>query len=318
MSNNKYFEGYNARYASLLASAEMLALNQKNAQLQFQKTKTCIFDKSLTDISRYRKEGKYITPYHAGLLKKRKNNEKACPVFDICLQMAIQKQKNMQYMAKVYADSKSIAKRQNFNLMNEKMAYEEFVEEYLLNAFVNQDKAFVLDSHNEQVIKDLISYFTRQHDSNLNTKKGICLFGGIGTGKSTIMKLLSKFTIKHDLETRFDFVYMDDIYTDCDSSGLESLNAYKFRACVFDDIGMRAENNVNNYGTKINAYRELVRRQYNRFSRTIPSLSHYTTNIQYDNQNHTKELAKVFGGRELDRFREMCNFVPLLGNSRRC
>jgi hypothetical protein len=141
--------------------------------------------------------------------------------------------------------------------------------------------------------------------------------GGVGTGKTTIMKQLSKFTKDKGLKTQFDFVYMDDLYSDCDSNGLEALKAYNFKSCSFDDIGMRAEINVNNYGTKINAYRELVRRQYIRFTRPTPSLSHYTTNIEYNNQNHSQQLVKTFGARELDRFREMCNFVELGGMSRR-
>lgn len=315
MSN--YWDGFNKRYARMLQAANIVALEQTNTKNQFKKENASIFDRDLTDIRRYRRNGKYITPYHVVLLNKRRNNQRCCPVFDIPYKLMAQKETDKEYRIRVYSDEKVLTRRIEMNLMDLNTAFESFVEDYLLPVFYNQDKAFQLDSHNEATIKDLVSYFTRQQDSKLNIKKGICLYGGIGTGKSTIMRELSKFTKDNDLATQFSFVYMDDIYTDCDSQGLEALNSYKFRSCSFDDIGMRAENNVNNYGTKINAYRELVRRQYNRYSRPIPSLSHYTTNIEYNNKDYIAQLVKVFGGRELDRFREMCNFVPLLGQSRR-
>jgi len=315
--SNQYWDNYDKKFNQMLSFAQILATEQKATEERFKPKKTSIFDKELTDISLYRKDGKFITPYHSNLLKQRRRNEKACPVLTISCKAMIQKEKNKVYMQKVYSNDKPTIKPLRLNLLNYKDAFDEFLEDYLNNAFINQEKPFDLDSNNLEVVKDLVSYFTRQENSKLKINKGICLFGGIGTGKSTLMKMLSKFTKDKDLETQFDFIYMDDVYTDCDSQGLESLNSYKFRACIFDDIGMRAENNVNNYGTKINAYRELVRRQYNRFTRPIPSLSHYTTNIEYQNKEFTSGLVKAFGGRELDRFREMCNFVPLLGSSRR-
>lgn len=315
--NSGNWGDFQKRYNKTVNAGQVLADIQTNTKIEFSKKEATIFDKMLTDISLYRKDGKFITSYHAALLKKRRDNRDCCPVFDISFQIMKQQEYNAEWKKKVYSSDSNKKRCIKMNLLDLNDAYEEFVECYLTDVFFNQDKTFEIDSQNFKIIKQLISYFTRQQDSELNIKKGICLYGGIGTGKSTIMRELSKFTKDKDLETQFDFIYMDDIYTDCDSSGLDSLNSYKFRSCCFDDIGMRAENNVNNYGTKINAYRELVRRQYTRYSRPIPSLSHYTTNIQYQNDDFFKDLAKTFGGRELDRFKEMCNFVPLLGNSRR-
>ena len=314
---NKYWEGFNDKYIEILKAADILAIEQEQKNELYKDVQNSIFDKPLTDSSIYRKGGKFITPYHAKLYHKRKNGEICCPVYDISYKLIIQQEKNKLYVKKLNATEKAKPRIIKRDLMDFSEAKDEFLNSYLLDSFFHQDKAFVLDSQNIKVIDNLISYFTRQRSSELSIKKGICLYGGIGTGKTTIMKQLSKFTKDKNLETQFEFIYMDEVYSDCDSLGLESLNAYKFRACAFDDIGMRADNNVNNYGTKINAYKELVRRQYVRFSRTIPSLSHYTTNIQYQNEDFAKELSKVFGARELDRFREMCNFVQLGGDSRR-
>jgi hypothetical protein len=315
--SNKYWDDQGEKFVTMLSLAEICAKAQKKTKDRFKPKKTSLFDRDLTDIRLYRKDGKFITPYHSDLLKSRVSGEKCCPVFSITYKMIVQQEKNRNYVRKVNSNQTATIKPLQLNLMPFQAAFDEFLEDYLNNAFVNQQKPFDLDQGNTEVVKDLIAYFTRQEDSRLSVRKGICLYGDIGTGKSTLMKQLSKFTKDKNLETQFDFIYMDDVYMDCDSTGLESLNSYRFRACMFDDIGMRAENNVNNYGTKINAYRELVRRQYNRFTRTIPSLSHYTTNIEYQNKDFTSGLVKVFGARELDRFREMCNFVGLFGSSRR-
>lgn len=313
----EYFENYEKRNGKMLKLADIIAKTHRADKAKFSNKIESIFDKRLDDISLYRSGGEFITLYHSGLYNKRKNGIMTCPVFEISYKMYIQKERNKEYVRRVYSQQSNTMKKMELNLMDFNDAYDEFLNDYLNISFFHQDNTFVIDDQNKKVISDLVKYFTRQELSTLNLKKGICLYGDIGTGKSTIMKQFAKFTKDNDLPTQFEFVYMDDVYSDCDSMGLDSLNDYKFKACVFDDIGMRAESNVNNYGTKINAYKELVRRQYNRFTRFIPCLSHYTTNIKYQDQDFTEQLVSVFGARELDRFREMCNFVYLGGESRR-
>lgn len=315
--SNQYWDNYQKKYSQLLQAAEVLAYNQAQTNNQLTEKKNCIFDKCLDDLSLYRKEGAWITTYHAKLYNKRIKGLPSCPVFDISYQSMLQREYNRKYTKLISEPITRHKIKPKYNLMGLNMAQRIFYSKYLNTAFEFKNKDFILDKHNEEVINKLIAYFTRQEDSPLNLNKGICLYGEIGTGKSTIMKLFSKFTQDYNLTTQFDFIYMDDVYSDCDSEGLASINKYNFKRCCFDDIGMRGENNLNNFGTKINPYKELVRRQYNRFSRSIPSLSHYTTNIQYHNKDFTPDLVKTFGGRELDRFREMCNFVYLGGDSRR-
>lgn len=326
ISHQNYFDGVrnSDEYYSIIVSAENLEAEQKITNSKFKSATHRYADVNLTDKSRYRKGKDFKSEYHRVLYYKYKNGKRACPVMELNLYLE-QKERNKSYFKKVNSENTYKKRHVRKNLMPFDEAKEIFIESYLKPAIeskneifdINEKSCFVLDERNEKVISNLVAYFTRQEDSELKLNKGICLFGNIGTGKSTIMKELSRFTNDHNLETMFDFIYMDDVYTECDSTGLSSLDSYKFRACCFDDIGMRAESNVNNFGTKINSYKELVRRQYNRFSRPTPSLSHYTTNITYNDERHIKDMIKVFGSRELDRFREMCNFVGLFGESLR-
>lgn len=317
----QYWKDYNKKFKALLGNATKLSRTQDQANRAFadkeqeKKQEERIFDVHLHDSKRFKKYGDWISHDHHNMFKKYEAGKIECPVFGIAFPAI----KRGLYAQKVNRtkDSKKSSKDWNLNLMPFQQAYDQFIEEYLMPVFEHQDKRFTLDQVNIPVIRKLVSYFTRQEDSELQIKRGVCLYGHVGTGKTTIMKQLSKFTIDNNLETIFHFIYMDDVYSGCSINGLEHLKDYQFKACAFDDIGMRAEVHVNSYGTKINAYQELVRSQYNRFSRPNPSLSHYTTNLPYNSESDKKELARNFGARELDRFRHMCNFVALLGSSRR-
>ncbi|MGH1338342.1 MAG: hypothetical protein ACRBFS_19640 [Aureispira sp.] len=323
-SDKNYWKNYNAKHAQLLANANQCAKRQSQVNQSFEKNETSGLNKknydhhyTLNCSGRYKNKvsGRWISHDHHRLFDSIKRGGTNCPVIMISLPSF----NRHAYSAIVYS-KRPVAKRSfAMNLMPFTEAYEIFTEKYLATVFFNQDREFEFDALNTDAIKNLVAYFIRDAAAVLNLKKGICLYGGVGTGKSTILRQLSRFTKDMNLRTMFDFIDMDDIYLGCSTGGLEHLDNYKFRSCGFDDIGMRAGNDVNSYGTKINAYQELVRSQYRRFSRPTPSLSHYTTNIVYNtaSDDNKRELIRSFGARELDRFREMCNFVPLIGKSRR-
>lgn len=302
----------------LFESAGDLAQEQREVKAMTQKTfsnEAYRWDRSLTHVGRYRKAGKWLSGFHTRLYNKRVNNLQECPLTEYLVDQYA-KEKQSEHIKKIHQESKaSTVFKKPYNLMDLNEACKIFAHKYLVPAFANRGVPYEFDDHNKPILRALVSYFTRQEDCPIDLNKGICLYGAVGCGKTTIMRQLSKFTKDYNLITMFNFVPMDDVYSNSDQKGLGAFAPYKFVSCCFDDIGQR-DSEVNNYGTKIDCFKELLKQQYLRFSRPSPSLSHYTTNMNYDN-NLSQEMQQRFGTRELDRFNEMCTFIHMDGGSRR-
>lgn len=316
--NNFWKDG---NIGAMLKDAFSLAQEQRETNKRYSKEEqNRYYDRSLTDVRRFKRKGQFITIHHLNLLTKAIAGEYTCPVLSISSKTLDAVQRVKQATARQIIMSNHEAQKKPskpFNLMDIGEAKRVFAFDYLMPLFKARDIDYVFDSDNKTILHDLVSYFTRQNDCNLDLSKGICLYGGVGTGKTSIMRALSNFTNDFNLITAFDFVYMADVESDCSTNGLDVLDKYKNRTCFFDDIGKRLEG-VNNYGTKIDPYSELVTRQYNRYIRKNASLSHYSTNIEFKHSDEIGQaLAAKFGVREIDRFNEMVNFVYLGGGSRR-
>lgn len=305
---------------ALLHDAELLAHEQRETNRKYDKSlQNKYYDRSLSDIRRYKRNGQYVTIHHMNLMSEAIAGEYTCPVLAISIKVlnSVQRAKKAAARQILVSSQKAKAKPQKaFNLMEIGEAKRIFYKQYLSPLFLARGIEYQVDEDNKKVLHDLVCYFTRQKDCSLDLNKGICLYGGVGTGKTSIMKALSNFTKDFELETAFDFVYMNEVESACSKDGLHTLDNYKNRTCFFDDIGKRMDG-VNSFGTKIDPYSELVTKQYNRFIRKNVSLSHYSTNIDFEYNNISDAMIRKFGTRELDRFNEMCNFVFLGGGSRR-
>lgn len=308
------------RNIALLHDAELLASQQRETNRKYDKSlQNQYYDRSLSDIRRFKRSGQYVTIHHMNLMSEAIAGEYTCPVISISLKVLNSVQRAKKATAKqilLSNEKRQPIRQKSFNLMDLGEAKKVFYKKYLSPLFLARGVKYDIDEDNKKVLHDLVSYFTRQKDCTLDLNKGICLYGGVGTGKTSIMKALSDFTNDLKLETAFDFVYMNEVESECSKDGLHMLDKYKKRTCFFDDIGKRLDG-VNSFGTKIDPYSELVTKQYNRYIRKTASLSHYSTNIDFDFTNVTEAMVKKFGARELDRFNEMCNFVYLGGGSRR-
>ena len=203
-------------------------------------------------------------------------------------------------------------------LMDYKTAASEFWNGYLSKAFEHKGQKYNVDADNKQVIAELVKYFIYDPSCKLSLFKGVCLIGGVGTGKSELMKQLSLFLKDKNLETAFNFVDMLSVTKEFGHFGLSAYDKYLSGDVCFDEIALR-KNFIKSFGTDIQPTDEIIQGRYKRFTKRISRPTHFTSNIDLNpnDEIQRKDLEQTYDIRSIDRLKEMCNFVYLGGGSRR-
>lgn len=168
---------------------------------------------------------------------------------------------------------------------------------------------YTVDDDNVTIVQELCKYFTGDSRFNGDLNKGLLLAGGVGVGKTTMMKFFMKNQVQsyrmescREVESKFSadgeqFVYfcsfMIPIATNADPFGHQSVGI------CFDDLGTEA--NAKHYGKEKNVMAEII---LNRYDNKLPfTATHITTNLT------AEELAKQYGSRVTDRMRQMFNII---------
>lgn len=152
---------------------------------------------------------------------------------------------------------------------------------------------------------------------DLDPRKGLWIWGDIGTGKSTMMQIINYFAAQVRPEEKIGYnlhpisfcIYIRKATELCDEyqrAGVDGIYRYFFteRLCI-DDVG--AENRLTgHYGTLSNVIGELISRRYDRRDRLQTFV---TANISPD------QIAEIYGERIYDRCGELFNFVRFSGYS---
>lgn len=181
-----------------------------------------------------------------------------------------------------------------------------------------------IDEMNEEIVTQLCRYFAEDPEfestQGLQLNKGLLLFGGVGVGKTTLMRAFTK-NQRNSYVIKMTRAIEDDFSQDGDKvlkaySGLYypkdiQSNPYKHEAfgICFDDLGTEPISKY--YGKDSNVMAEVI---LNRYDKNLPfSITHITTNLS------TAEMKSRYGTRVTDRMREMFNLLsfPTEAPSRR-
>jgi DNA replication protein DnaC len=140
----------------------------------------------------------------------------------------------------------------------------------------------------------------------LTTKKGLLLAGGIGCGKTTIMRAfasnpLCSYKVIPARTISFQFAEhgfpIISCYANAETTPPNSYGQTALGIC-FDDLGTEEERK--HYGDKINAMAELLLSRYD----SIPfNQTHITTNL------NAQMIEQTYGPRIRSRMREMFNLI---------
>jgi len=170
---------------------------------------------------------------------------------------------------------------------------------------------YEIDPENEAVIKDLILYFNNDPKSTLDLKKGICLGGNVGSGKTKLMEILQRckfpereFGIKEARD--MSELFLNEHYKGINLYGKGAVGVYKKLNMMFDDLG--AENDINYYGNKVNVMADIIIDRYKHYINS-DLMTHLTTNLT------KQEIESNYGVRVLSRLRKMMNIVVLGGSA---
>ena len=181
----------------------------------------------------------------------------------------------------------------------------------------------ILDDNNKDIFKNLLLYFLGE-EGEYDLKKGICLTGSYGTGKSSIFRIFHEY-----LRTNFPFnknlfriSSIEDIISD--STNDDFLNSVYLFNCKENEVGSKLYNPKNIlinefghkydmkvYGTNVNELIDMFLMKRYDIYQQYGRLTHMTTNFD------AKQLNGLFHPKIYDRFKEMINIIPLNGKSHR-
>lgn len=182
-----------------------------------------------------------------------------------------------------------------------------------------EDAWFTVDEYNKDFIWRLCLYFTNDqrfneltgaHGERLSLTKGIAIFGGVGTGKTFIMRLFLEnpkrsFIIRPCVDVAAEYQEHSDAMMSQYMKPAQSLYSndifgHKMDMGVcFDDLG--TENDQKNYGNTANVMSRILMARYDKSESMDFPYTHITTNLSAD------EIEKNYGTRVRSRMAEMFN-----------
>lgn len=166
---------------------------------------------------------------------------------------------------------------------------------------------FDIDESNERIVDQLCKYFSGDQSFNGDLSKGLCLAGGVGVGKTSMMDFFKKnqrssFRViscrqvedHFSKEGNLDYFSVNyDIPVNSDPFGHQSIGY------CFDDLG--TESNGKNFGREKNIMAEVLLNRYDNKLEYIHT--HITTNLT------AAEITAQYGTRVTDRLRQMVNVI---------
>jgi len=187
--------------------------------------------------------------------------------------------------------------------------------------FINEigkifESRFKIDEDNEDVINNLILYFTG-NQGKYDITKGLFLHGEIGCGKTLLFKIFRQFTNTILRQNSFQFVSARGIVKNFLIEGMSGLDKYsynfqnerKIMTYCFDDVGVESISSKH-YGSELNVVAEILLDRYD-ILKNYGKFTHITSNLTVSN------LEKIYGNRVRSRLNEMFNDIYLKGSDRR-
>lgn len=205
-----------------------------------------------------------------------------------------------------------------------KKEIEDFWKHGLIQSLNYVSPGFVIDSRNVKLISEIYNWvwtwLGRKEAGRFDPRKGILLWGDIGTGKTTIIKGLQRYLAvinqlcygSNNRSICIEIKSAAEISLRYASEGMRALERWTERDQIghlaIDEIGR--EEISTHFGTTCNTIQTLLQLRYEQ-RHSVLTLG--TTNIDMT----TDEFTKRYGSYIQDRVKEMFNVIRVGGDSRR-
>ena len=167
----------------------------------------------------------------------------------------------------------------------------------------------MIDERNKGLLNELFLYVNGE-SKTLDSSKGILLWGDVGTGKTTLIKIIGEaLRIKKEGFKTLNCALLSTQYSakgicELDESCYNNNNP---RNRAFDELG-REPNPAKHFGNDLDVMQYIFQCRY--------EIRHKVKTYATTNMN-PKELAPIYGTFITDRFKEMFNIIEVGGESRR-
>lgn len=179
---------------------------------------------------------------------------------------------------------------------------------------------FKVSQGDRELYNSIFQWCIMNPKSSLDINKGLFLWGDIGVGKTTILKVVRQFcripgirppkAIGISIGAPYSFA-IKSVHTILSDYQEKASSLSDYADCAYlaiDDIGAETRE-VNRFGTVKNVIDELIQRRYDRYCANKEFTTHLTANIR------PEKISNQYSPRTYDRCFEMFNFVEIRGNS---
>ena len=174
---------------------------------------------------------------------------------------------------------------------------------------------FIIRDELKPVYNDIVHWAVMDYCGNLDPDKGLLLWGDIGTGKSTMLRIIREFcaAVRPSVDGRRYYFRITNVIDVCaDYADESSAGGYRgIRQYIesprqaFDELGSETVP-TGRYGNFENVMQYIFQ---SRYDNRHHQFTHATTNLTID------QICDVYDERIYDRFKEMFNFVALRGKT---
>ncbi|MEO7284738.1 ATPase [Gelidibacter sp.] len=163
---------------------------------------------------------------------------------------------------------------------------------------------FRIYDEDREILLKLCYYFIRDKENcanyGIDVDKGILLSGPVGSGKTTLMKLLRHLV---PMQRPYEMIPSRNVTFSFNHLGYRTIEDYgNAKFFCFDDLGVEPPGRF--YGKDLNVMGEVLLSRYELYLQTNKKLkTHATTNLSAD------ELEERYGHRVRSRMRELFNLI---------